>query len=85
MNNVTHSEHFVLSAFHTVPGSCKWMVQKMLELLVWIFVLSWLPLKAGRSNLKIYGLIFEKKEKFDLESLNLKFIIFQKSAMEFLI
>ena len=32
-----------------------------------------LPLKAGRSNLKIYGLIFEKKEKFDFESLNLNF------------
>ena len=33
--------------------------------------------------MKIYGLIFEKKEKFDSESLNPKFIIFQKSAMKF--
>ena len=25
---------------HTAPVSCKWMVQKMLKLLVWIFILS---------------------------------------------
>ena len=42
-------------------------------------------LKARRIKMKIYGLIFEKKEKFDSNSLNLNFIIFQKSAMEFLI
>ena len=47
------------------------------------FYIQLVMLKAGRSNLKIYGLIFEKKEKIDSESLNLKFIIFQKSAMEF--
>ena len=61
------------------------MVEKMLKLLVWIFIFSQLPLKARRSNLKIYGLIFEKKEKFGTERLILKFTIFQKSAMEFLI
>ena len=49
------------------------------------FYTQLVTLMAGRSNLKIYGLIFEIKEKFDSESLNLNFIIFQKSAMEFLI
>ena len=61
------------------------MVKKMLKLLGWIFILNWFPLKAGSSNLKIYGLISEKEVKFDSESLNQKFIIFQKSVMEFLI
>ena len=49
------------------------------------FYTQLVTLKTGRINLKIYGLIFEKKEKFDSESLNLKLIIFQKSAMELLI
>ena len=49
------------------------------------FYTQLVTLKTGRSSLKIYGLIFEEKEKFNSESLNQKFVIFQKSVMKFLI
>ena len=60
------------------------MVEKNAETSSMDFCIQLLLLKA-RNDLKIYGLIFGEKEKFDSERLILKLTIFQKSAMEFLI